>query len=108
MIRWGSCCRLHQGLHIKQHEHPLRRSRAAADDAAWAASLQAASWPLPPARPSPPLLAQLRQLSGRLLRRAYRHPFLIALNFLAALATAAGLGITFYATGYETGGIQSR
>ncbi len=87
--------------------HP-GRSRAAADDAAWAASLQAAPWPLPPARPSPPLLAQLRQLSGRLLRRAYRHPFLIALNFVAALATAAGLGITFYATGYETGGIQSR
>jgi hypothetical protein len=27
---------------------------------------------------------------------------------VAAMLTAAGLGITFYATGFETGGIQSR
>lgn len=53
-------------------------ARAAADDLAWAASLQSAPWPLPPARTQPPLKAQLLQLSGRLLRRAYRHPFLIA------------------------------
>jgi hypothetical protein len=30
------------------------------------------------------------------------------LNFVAAVVTAAGLGITFYSTGFETGGIQSR
>ena len=27
---------------------------------------------------------------------------------MAAVVTAAGLGITFYSTGFETGGIQSR
>ena len=54
------------------------RSRAAADDLAWAASLQSAPWPLPPVRSRPPLKQQLLQLGGRLLRRAYRQPFLIA------------------------------
>lgn len=79
-----------------------------ADDQAWAATLQAQPWPLPPRRRAPAFSLQARQLAVRALRRAYRHPFLVALNFAAAAATAAGLAVTFYATGYETGGIQSR
>ena len=44
----------------------------------------------------------------RLMRNAYRHPFLIALNFLATLAAAVGLALIFHNTGTDTGGIQNR
>ena len=47
-------------------------------------------------------------LSVRLMRNAYRHPFLIALNFLATLAAAVGLALIFHNTGTDTGGIQNR
>ena len=52
--------------------------------------------------------AQLRALSVRLMRNAYRHPFLIALNFVATLAAAIGLALIFHNTGTDTGGIQNR
>eukprot|EP00208_Stichococcus_sp_RCC1054_P008188 CAMPEP_0206149676 /NCGR_PEP_ID=MMETSP1473-20131121/37907_1 /ASSEMBLY_ACC=CAM_ASM_001109 /TAXON_ID=1461547 /ORGANISM="Stichococcus sp, Strain RCC1054" /LENGTH=1805 /DNA_ID=CAMNT_0053547157 /DNA_START=182 /DNA_END=5600 /DNA_ORIENTATION=- len=71
---------------VEQLAMDFSGSRVSADDQAWAATLQAQPWPLPPRRRAPAF----------------------ALNFAAAAATAAGLAVTFYATGYETGGIQSR
>ena len=55
-----------------------------------------------------PFAVQLKVLSVRLMRNAYRHPFLIALNFLATLAAAVGLALIFHNTGTDTGGIQNR
>lgn len=49
-----------------------------------------------------------RCLSTRLLRNTSRHPFLIALNFVANFAVALGLGLLFHDTGRNTDGIQSR
>jgi hypothetical protein len=66
----------------------------------------AACWSL--AAPQAPFATQLKVLSARLMRNAYRHPFLIALNFLATLAAAVGLALIFHNTGTDTGGIQNR
>ena len=51
---------------------------------------------------------QLRMLCGRLLRNAYRHPFLFWLQFAATLAVALCLGSVFRSAGVDTGGIQNR
>ena len=55
-----------------------------------------------------PFGTQLQVLSVRLMRKAYRHPLLVALNFLATLAAAVGLALIFHNTGTDTGGIQNR
>ena len=55
-----------------------------------------------------PFNVQLRALSVRLMRNAYRHPFLITLNFLATLSAAVGIALIFHNTGTDTGGIQNR
>jgi ATP-binding cassette subfamily G (WHITE) protein 2 len=51
---------------------------------------------------------QLRVLCGRLLRNAYRHPFLFWLHFVATLAVALCIGAVFRHAGVDTGGIQDR
>ncbi len=51
---------------------------------------------------------QLRVLCGRLLRNAYRHPFLFWLHFVATLGVALCLGAVFRDAGVDTGGIQNR
>ena len=58
--------------------------------------------------PQAPFGTQLKVLSVRLMRNAYRHPLLVALNFLATLAAAVGLALIFHNTGTDTGGIQNR
>ncbi len=55
-----------------------------------------------------PFGTQLEVLSVRLMRNAYRHPLLVALNFAATLAAAVGLALIFHNTGTDTGGIQNR
>ena len=51
---------------------------------------------------------QLRVLCGRLLRNAYRHPFLFWLHFVATLVVALCIGAVFRHAGVDTGGIQDR
>ncbi|KAL0042544.1 hypothetical protein WJX79_003095 [Trebouxia sp. C0005] len=80
---------------------------AAKDDAA-VQELCQSPWPLGPPRPHPPYLLQLRVLSTRLMRKLYRHPFLILVNFIATLVTAVALGLIFRNAGVDTGGIQNR
>ncbi len=58
--------------------------------------------------PQAPFGTQLEVLSVRLMRNAYRHPLLVALNFAATLAAAVGLALIFHNTGTDTGGIQNR
>lgn len=70
--------------------------------------LSQSPWPLSPPRPHPPYLLQLRVLSTRLMRKLYRHPFLILVNFIATLVTAVALGLIFRNAGVDTGGIQNR
>ena len=74
-----------KGLNIRPASHPNHRSL-----------LQA------------PFGTQLKVLSVRLMRNAYRHPLLVALNFLATLAAAVGLALIFHNTGTDTSGIQNR
>lgn len=42
------------------------------------------------------------------MRKLYRHPFLILVNFIATLVTAVALGLIFQNAGVDTGGIQNR
>ena len=87
--------------------HDCRSDIAAKDDAA-VQKLCQNPWPLSPPRPHPPYLLQLRVLSTRLMRKLYRHPFLILVNFIATLVTAVALGLIFRNAGVDTGGIQNR
>jgi len=87
--------------------HDCRSDIAAKDDAA-VQELCQNPWPLSPPRPHPPYLLQLRVLSTRLMRKLYRHPFLILVNFIATLVTAVALGLIFRNAGVDTGGIQNR
>lgn len=54
---------------------------------------------LPPSRYQSNFWKQLSCLSARLMRNAYRHPFLISLNLLASLVMAVAVAIIFYDTG---------
>ncbi|EFJ49894.1 hypothetical protein VOLCADRAFT_104135 [Volvox carteri f. nagariensis] len=83
-------------------------SAAAATTAAAAASLADSPLLLPPPKYCPSYWLQLRALSVRLLRNTYRHPFSVALNFLATLAVAVCLGLIFHNAGTDTSGIQNR
>ena len=87
--------------------HDCRSDIAAKDNAA-VQELCQNPWPLSPPRPHPPYLLQLRVLSTRLMRKLYRHPFLILVNFIATLVTAVALGLIFRNAGVDTGGIQNR
>ena len=55
-----------------------------------------------------PFSKQLRLLCGRLLRKLFRHPFLIGVHFAASLATALGVGFVFMHVGADQAGIQNR
>ncbi|KAL3154966.1 hypothetical protein ABBQ38_011494 [Trebouxia sp. C0009 RCD-2024] len=83
-------------------------SDIAAQDAEALEGLCQNAWPLSPPRPHPPYALQLRVLSTRLMRKLYRHPFLILINFVATLVTAIALGLIFRNAGVDTGGIQNR
>eukprot|EP00210_Caulerpa_lentillifera_P005025 g4799.t1 len=72
------------------------------------ASLALALQPAPASKFRSTFQQQVRCLSTRLLRNTSRHPLLIALNFVANLAVALGLGLLFHDTGRNTDGIQSR
>ena len=84
------------------------RSDIAAKDIQALEELCQQPWPLTPPRPHPPYALQLRVLSTRLMRKLYRHPFLILVNFIATLVTAIALGLIFRNAGVDTGGIQNR
>ena len=84
------------------------RSDIAAKDTQALEGLCQQPWPLSPPRPHPPYALQLRVLSTRLMRKLYRHPFLILVNFIATLVTAIALGLIFRNAGVDTGGIQNR
>ena len=47
-------------------------------------------------------------MCGRLLRKLFRHPFLIGVHFAASLATALGVGFVFMHVGADQAGIQNR
>ncbi|GIL42172.1 hypothetical protein Vafri_236 [Volvox africanus] len=83
-------------------------SAAAATAAATVAALADSPIPMPPPKYFPSYWLQLRALSVRLLRNSYRHPFSVALNFVATLAVAVCLGLIFHNSGTETKGIQNR
>jgi ATP-binding cassette subfamily G (WHITE) protein 2 len=51
---------------------------------------------------------QLRALLRRQARNVRRHPFLIALHFVATALAALGVGAVFFDAGRDTGGIQNR
>ena len=55
-----------------------------------------------------PFSKQLRLLCGRLLRKLFRHPFLIGVHFLASFTTALGVGFIFMRVGADQAGIQNR
>ena len=55
-----------------------------------------------------PFSKQLRLLCGRLLRKLFRHPFLIGVHFLASFVTALGVGFIFMNVGADQAGIQNR
>jgi ATP-binding cassette subfamily G (WHITE) protein 2 len=55
-----------------------------------------------------PFGKQLRLLCGRLLRKLFRHPFLIGVHFLASFSTALGVGFIFLHVGADQAGIQNR
>ena len=71
---------------------PLRRRNASAAEETYVA----------------PFGKQIRLLCGRLLRKLGRHPFLLAVHFAAAFATALGVGAVFFRVGSNQGGIQNR
>jgi ATP-binding cassette subfamily G (WHITE) protein 2 len=75
-------------------------------DAAQASELHGGSALLLKHRPG--FLLQLRVLSGRLLRNAYRHPLLFWLSYGATALVALAVCAVFRHTGYGTAGIQSR
>ena len=84
------------------------RSSIADRDSSHLTALCQQPWPLTPPRTRAPYPLQLRVLSTRLMRKLYRHPFLILVNFLATLVTAVALGLIFRNAGVDTGGIQNR
>ena len=101
---------------------PPPRSIARTDASELAALVDAPAW-LPPSaasgNPAPvphlptpkyrsPFLTQLRWLCSRLLRNSVRHPFLIAVNFTATLATALFLGLVFRDAGRGAPGFRVR
>ena len=51
---------------------------------------------------------QVRELSKRLLRNTLRQPFLVYLNFVSTGLIALMLGLVFYQTDVDFGGIQNR
>ncbi|KAL6746090.1 P-loop containing nucleoside triphosphate hydrolase protein [Haematococcus lacustris] len=83
-------------------------SLVAEEDGAWAVRLASAPGPPPLPKYCAPFTAQFLELSGRLLRNTYRHPFLVTVNFVATLAAAVTMGLLFRNSGLDTGGIQNR
>ena len=105
IVRTCLCTHRHAGM---IYILSLRRSDIAERDSNHLSALCQQPWPLTAPRGHPPYLLQLRVLSTRLMRKLYRHPFLILVNFLATLVTAVALGLIFRNAGVDTGGIQNR
>ena len=70
---------------------PLRRRNASAAEETYVA----------------PFGKQIRLLCGRLLRKLGRHPFLLAVHFAAAFATALGVGAVFFRVGSNQGAFRT-
>ena len=92
----------------------FRGSETFASDRAFLASVAARAAGAPAPFPSgarkktAPFGKQLRLLCGRLLRKLFRHPFLIGVHFLASFSTALGVGFIFLRVGADQAGIQNR
>eukprot|EP00891_Asterochloris_glomerata_P009058 jgi/Astpho2/9058/e_gw1.00133.213.1_t len=93
---------------VSQLIHEFAGSQIVASDREAAGLLREKPRSLPAPRPQGPFGLQLRVLSTRIMRKLYRHPFLILVNFIATLVTAISLGLVFRNVGVDTPGIQNR